>query len=48
LWRALTQRFGKVPVKVQRRIKSIDDLEPLAALAERVLVAPSVADLDLP
>jgi len=46
--RQIEQRFEKVPAKVRRKIEAIDDLEPLAGLAERVLVAPSIADLDLP
>jgi len=45
--RLMTQRFGAVPAKVRRKIEAIDSLEPLADLAERVLVVDSVGDLDL-
>jgi len=45
--RLLTQRFGPVPTKVRRKIEAIDSLEPLADLAERVLVVSAIDDLDL-
>jgi hypothetical protein len=45
--RQVEQRFGTVPATVRQRIEAIDDLEPLAAVAERVLIAPSIADLGL-
>jgi hypothetical protein len=45
--RQIEQRFGTVPATVRQRIETIDDLEPLATLAERVLVVPSIADLGL-
>jgi hypothetical protein len=43
--RQIEQRFGKVPAKVRRRIEAIDSLEPLADLAEKVLLVDSVGDL---
>jgi hypothetical protein len=45
--RLIEQRFEKVPAKVRKRIDAIDGIEPLATLAERVMVAPSIADLGL-
>ncbi len=45
--RQLTQRFGAVPAKVRRKIEAIDSLEPLADLAERVLVVSAIDDLGL-
>jgi len=45
--RQIEQRFGKVPAKVRRKIEAVDSLEPLADLAERVLVVSAIADLDL-
>jgi hypothetical protein len=45
--RQIEQRFGAVPAKVRRKIEAIDGFEPLADLAERVLVVDSVADLGL-
>ena len=45
--RQIEQRFGAVPATVRRKIEAIDSLEPLADLAERVLVVSSVADLDV-
>ena len=45
--RQIEQRFGAVPVKVRRKIETIDSLEPLADLAERVLVVDSVGALGL-
>jgi len=45
--RQIEQRFGAVPVTVRRKIEAIDSLEPLADLAERVLLVSSVADLDV-
>ncbi|HYU33888.1 MAG TPA: DUF4351 domain-containing protein [Thermoanaerobaculia bacterium] len=45
--RQIEQRFGKVPAKVRRKVEAIDSLEPLADLAERVFVVPSIADLDV-
>jgi hypothetical protein len=45
--RQIEQRFGAVPTKVQRKIEAIDSLEPLADLAERVLVIDSVGELGL-
>ena len=43
--RQIEQRFGAVPAKVRRKIEAIDSLEPLADLAERVLVVDSVGEL---
>ena len=45
--RQIEQRFGAVPAKMRRKIEGIDSLEPLADLAERVLVVDSVGALDL-
>jgi hypothetical protein len=45
--RQVEQRFGTVPATVRQRIEAIDDLEPLATVAEKVLVAPTIADLGL-
>ena len=45
--RQIEQRFGVVPAKMRRKIEAIDSLEPLADLAERVLVVDSVGELGL-
>lgn len=45
--RQIEQRFGAVPAKVRRKIEAIDSLEPLADLAERVLVVDSIGALGL-
>ena len=45
--RQIEQRFGAVPTKVRQKIEAIDSLEPLADLAERVLVVDSVGALGL-
>ena len=45
--RLMAQRFGAVPTKTRRKIEAIDSLEPLADLAERVLVVDSVGALGL-
>jgi hypothetical protein len=45
--RQIEQRFGAVPTKMRRKIEAIDSLEPLADLAERVLVVDSVGALGL-
>jgi flagellar biosynthesis/type III secretory pathway protein FliH len=45
--RQIEQRFGAVPTKMRRKIEAIDSLEPLADLAERVLVVDSVGELGL-
>ncbi len=45
--RLMAQRFGAVPAKVRRKVEGIDSLEPLADLAERVLVVDSVGALGL-
>jgi hypothetical protein len=47
VFRLMTQRFGAVPTKMRRKIEAIDSLEPLADLAERVLVVESVGELGL-
>jgi hypothetical protein len=47
VFRQIEQRFGAVPVKVRRKIEAIDSLEPLADLAERVLVVEAVGELGL-
>jgi len=41
------QRFGAVPVKVRQKIEATEGLEPLATLAERVLVVTSIDELGL-
>jgi hypothetical protein len=45
--RQLEQRFGAVPTKMRRKIEAIDSLEPLADLAERVLLVDAVGELGL-
>lgn len=45
--RQIEQRFGPVPTKIRRRIEAIDSLEPLADLAEKVLVVDSIGELSL-
>ena len=45
--RQIEQRFGAIPTKMRRKIEAIDSLEPLADLAERVLVVDSVGELGL-
>jgi hypothetical protein len=45
--RQIEQRFGAVPTRMRRKIEAIDSLEPLADLAERVLVVDAVGELGL-
>jgi hypothetical protein len=45
--RQIEQRFGAVPAKMRLKIEAIDSLEPLADLAERVLVVDSAGELGL-
>jgi hypothetical protein len=45
--RQIEQRFGPVPAKMRRKIEAIDSLEPLADLAEKVLVVDSMGELGL-
>jgi hypothetical protein len=45
--RQIEQRFGAVPATMRRKIEAFDSLEPLADLAERVLVVDSVGALGL-
>jgi hypothetical protein len=45
--RQIEQRFGPVPKKMRQKIEAIDSLEPLADLAERVLVVDSAGELGL-
>jgi hypothetical protein len=45
--RQIEQRFGVVPATVQRKVEAIDGLEPLATLAERVLVVSSIDELEM-
>jgi len=45
--RLMAQRFGAVPTKMRQKIEAIDSLEPLADLAERVLVVESAGELGL-
>ena len=47
VFRLMTQRFGAIPTKMRRTIEAFDSLEPLADLAERVLVVDSVGELGL-
>lgn len=47
LLRLLTQRFGRLPAGVRRRIEEIDSVDRLVRLAERVLTARSLEDLGL-
>jgi len=47
LLRVLTQRFGRLPVAVRRRVEEIDSVDRLIRLAERVLTARSLEDLGL-
>ena len=47
LLRLLTQRFGRLPVGVRRRVEEIDSVDRLIRLAERVLKARSLEDLGL-
>jgi hypothetical protein len=43
----LKQRFGPLPLAVRRRVNAIDSPKELAALAKRVLVASSLAEMGL-
>jgi hypothetical protein len=45
--RQVEQRFGTVPAPMRQKIEAIEDLEPLAILAERAPFVPSIADLGL-
>ena len=45
--RLMTQRFGAVSTKMRRKVEAIDSLEPLADLAEKVLVVDSAGELGL-
>lgn len=47
LLRLLSQRFGRLPVSVRRRVEAIDSVDRLIRLAERVLTARSLEDLGL-
>jgi hypothetical protein len=47
VFRLMTQRFGAVPTRMRRKIEAIDSLEPLADLAEKVLVVDSAGELGL-
>ncbi len=47
VFRLMTQRFGAISAKVRRKIEAIDSLEPLADLAERVLIVDSLDELGL-
>lgn len=47
LLRLLSQRFGRLPVGVQRRVEEIDSVDRLIRLAEHVLTARSLEDLGL-
>jgi hypothetical protein len=45
VFRQIEQRFGTVPAPVRQKIEETESLEPLATLAERVLVVASIDDL---
>jgi hypothetical protein len=45
VFRQIEQRFGTVPAPVRQKIEATESLEPLATLAERVLVVASIDDL---
>jgi predicted transposase YdaD len=47
LLQLLEQRFGTLPLGVRRRVKAIASPQELGALAERVLVAGSLAEMGL-
>jgi hypothetical protein len=47
LLRLLSQRFGRLPLAVRRRVEEIDSVDRLIRLAERVLTARSLEDLGL-
>jgi hypothetical protein len=47
LLRQLTRRFGPLPERAQQRLQALTSPEELARLAERVLDAQSLDDLDL-
>jgi hypothetical protein len=43
----MAQRFGTVPAKVRQKVDATEKLEPLATLAERVLVVSSIDELEM-
>jgi hypothetical protein len=45
--RQVEQRFGSIPTRERRKIEAIAALEPLAELAEKVLVVDSIHELGL-
>lgn len=45
VFQQIEQRFGAVPAKLRQKIEAIDGLEPLATMAERVLIVSSIDDL---
>jgi hypothetical protein len=45
--RQLGQRFGAVPDAVKRKVEAIDEMEPLADLAKKVLDVSSLDDMGL-
>jgi len=47
VFRQIEQRFGGVPTAVRRKVEAIDSLEPLAELAEKVLVVDTIGGLGL-
>ncbi|HZF09648.1 MAG TPA: DUF4351 domain-containing protein [Thermoanaerobaculia bacterium] len=47
LLQMLEQRFGTVPVEVRRKVGAITSARKLGALAKRVLVAGSLAEMGL-
>ena len=47
LSRLLARRFGRLPAATVERLEAIHSTEELARLAERVLQARSLAELDL-
>ncbi|HEV7671280.1 MAG TPA: DUF4351 domain-containing protein [Thermoanaerobaculia bacterium] len=47
LLRQLGQRFGKIPPAVRARVESIDSLEELGGLTDRILEVKSLDELGL-
>jgi hypothetical protein len=45
--RLLEQRFGRVPATAKRKIGKVQSLEPLARIAEKILVVDSIDELGL-
>jgi hypothetical protein len=45
--RQMGQRFGTVPEEVRHKVEAIEEIEPLADLAKRVLEVKSLDDMGL-